>query len=103
MAVYLIHFKNKLGRCQHYIGYAKNVDSRIAAHRATTWTPPTVQGEGGTLTGKGATILAVLNHYGIEWDVVRIWPDGDRAFERHLKNQKNARRYCPICSVREGE
>jgi hypothetical protein len=98
MAVYLIHFKNKLGRCQHYIGYAKDVDARIAAHRATTWTPPTVEGEGGTLTGKGATILGVLNHYGIGWDVVQVWPNGDRQLERHLKNQKNARRYCPVCN-----
>lgn len=97
MAVYLIHFKNKLGRCQHYLGYAKDVDSRISAHRATTWTPPTVQGESGTLTGKGATILGVLNYYGIGWDVVRVWLNGDRQLEHHLKNQKNARRYCPVC------
>lgn len=81
MAVYLIHFNKKLRHAQHYLGFADDVDKRIARHRS----------------GRGARLLRALNDLGIEWECVRRWDDGDRAFERKLKGLKNAKRLCPVC------
>ena len=67
--VYLIHFQSKLHHAEHYLGFVeRNLKQRIKKHRA----------------GTGAKLLAALNRMGIEWDVVRVWPDGDRTFERKL-------------------
>lgn len=89
MAVYLIHFDRPLGdldnprgQAQHYIGYAKDVERRIAHHR----------------DGSGAAIFRALAQRGIGWQVVRVWPEGDRALERKLKAAHKARRFCPICN-----
>ena len=40
---------------------------------------------------------------GIQFNVVRTWPDGDRNFERSLKNKKKASRFCPICNPKLNE
>jgi hypothetical protein len=86
MAVYLIHFDTPVapGRhtCQHYIGWTPgDILSRVAVHR----------------TGKGARLTAVAVERGISFDVVRVWPDGDRELERRLKKRKSAPRLCPVC------
>ena len=86
MFVYLLHFDqpigsdNPRGKAQHYIGSAYNVSSRMHQH----------------LTGRGARLTQVLKERGIGWCIARIW-EGDRAFERKLKNRKEAPRLCPIC------
>ena len=83
--VYLIHFETKLAdHAQHYIGYTPNgsVEPRLAMHK----------------NGHGARILAACNEKRIEYTVVRVWPNADRKFERWLKNQKNANRFCPACN-----
>lgn len=67
---------------RHYIGYSGDLADRILAHRC----------------GRGARLLQVFEEYGILWDVVRVWEGKDRSFERHLKNQKNAKRHCPNCT-----
>lgn len=81
--VYLIHFFAPLAHAKHYLGYTskKKMADRIARHKS----------------GTGAAILRELKRRGIEWEVVRTWPDGDRTFERRLKNQKNSKKHCPIC------
>lgn len=84
MTVYLIHFERPYPsgrRPRHYIGFAVDLDARLAVHRA----------------GRGARLLAVLRENGIGWRVARVWPDGDRGLERRLKNWKKARRLCPAC------
>jgi predicted GIY-YIG superfamily endonuclease len=84
MSVYLLHFEKPISdrhTCQHYLGYADDVTARVNAHR----------------TNRGARLTAVANERGITYTVVKIWPDGDRTFERKLKNQKNSRQFCPIC------
>lgn len=82
MAVYLLHFERKIAHAQHYLGYAKRVDERIARHRA----------------GNGARLVAEFTSRGIGFVVARIWPDGTRQFERSLKSvRKNSRRLCPEC------
>jgi predicted GIY-YIG superfamily endonuclease len=81
MSVYLIHFDKKYWHAQHYIGYADDVYQRIHRHE----------------TGNGARLMEVITQAGIGWSVVRVWWGADRAFERKLKNRKNARFLCPIC------
>ena len=89
--VYLIHFAHPLGNTAnphgmalHYIGYAKGhgLADRIEAHRK----------------GNGAAIMTAVNKAGISWEVVKTWA-GDRKFERLLKRQKHAARFCPICKA----
>jgi predicted GIY-YIG superfamily endonuclease len=80
--VYLIHFEQKLSHAQHYIGFAENdLEQRIEKHKS----------------GLGAKILRAANQAGINWNVVKVWDNGDRTFERKLKNQKKARCLCPVC------
>jgi predicted GIY-YIG superfamily endonuclease len=78
--VYLIHFEKKYFHAQHYIGYTHGFKRRMEHHKA----------------GTGSRLLAHLKKIGIAWEVVRKWP-GDGNFERKLKNQRNAPRFCPVC------
>jgi hypothetical protein len=87
--VYLLHFDRPIGNpdnpramAQHYIGHARRLSSRLAHHRA----------------GTGARLTAAVVLAGIDFTVVRVWRN-DRNFERKLKNQKNARRYCATCKA----
>jgi predicted GIY-YIG superfamily endonuclease len=81
--VYLIHFQTKLHHAQHYLGFASdNLMQRIEMHR----------------TNRGAKLLAAVNDNGINWQVVRVWLNGDRCLERKLKNYKKSRCFCPVCS-----
>jgi predicted GIY-YIG superfamily endonuclease len=86
--VYLLHFARDLGAignprgtARHYIGWADDLDARLAEHRG----------------GRGARILAACVREGIRFDLVRTWEGVGRSFERRLKNQKHARRLCPVC------
>lgn len=80
--VYLIHFQEKLHHAQHYIGFVEDdLMQRIELH----------------LSNRGAKLLAAVNNHGIRWQVVRVWLEGDRSFERKLKNCKKSRCFCPIC------
>ena len=80
--VYLIHFSKKFYHAQHYIGYTDlPVEDRLKRHEAND----------------GARILKAVRLAGIDYEVVKIWEGVDRAFERRLKNQKNASRLCPVC------
>lgn len=80
--VYLIHFQSKLHHAQHYIGFVESdLIQRIELH----------------LSNRGAKLLAAVNNQGIRWQVVRVWLEGDRHFERKLKNYKKSRCFCPVC------
>lgn len=79
--VYVLHFSTPYKHAGHYIGWAKDADARIRAHR---------EGRGGRLTQ-----VAVRN--GIELQVAAIHHGVTRDFERRLKNRGGASRVCPIC------
>jgi predicted GIY-YIG superfamily endonuclease len=80
--VYLIHFDHKLAHAQHYLGYAsKSVEKRLKKHQ----------------DGTGARLMQVIGEQGIGWELAKVWPDGDRTFERRLKNRHGANKFCPIC------
>lgn len=89
MACYLLHFHQPISEkhtCQHYIGFANDVNARVSFHRK----------------GKsGVRLLEVAKQRGIGFDVVRIWEDGDKEFERKLKNRHAAPSLCPICRERK--
>ena len=78
--VYLIHFDKPLYHARHYVGFSEDLPGRIHKHR----------------NGQGAAFMRAISKEGINWHVSRIW-DGDRTFERVLKNQHNASHLCPTC------
>lgn len=83
MTVYLLHFKKPINPsrpAQHYLGWTKELDERIRAHRR----------------GKVSRFCQVAFERGINFKVAEVWI-GDRSLERQLKQQKNSRRFCPIC------
>ena len=79
--VYLVHMQLPLRHAQHYIGYADDIARRIQDHLDQIGTP----------------ILKAASRAGIVWEVARIWPHQDRAFERSLKQAKQTRQFCPVC------
>lgn len=86
--VYLIHFEraignleNPLGQAQHYLGYADDIDARLARHQS----------------GDGARLVAAFVEQGIAGECVRRWEGATREDERRLHNQGNNPRLCPRC------
>lgn len=80
MPVYLLHFSAPYKHCKHYLGYASDLEARLARHRQ----------------GRGARLLEVITEAGLDFQVARTW-NGGRRLERQLKRQKNSPRLCPIC------
>lgn len=80
--IYLIHFDQPFGHAQHYLGWARDVEARIAHHR----------------NGSGANLLRHVNEAGITWQVVRTWPNMTKNDERRMKIGSHAPQYCPICN-----
>jgi hypothetical protein len=78
--IYLLHFDRPLHHARHYLGYAADIDKRVARHWA----------------GHGSRLVRAVMQAGIGVKVVCRW-DGDRHLERKLHNRKNSSRLCPIC------
>jgi predicted GIY-YIG superfamily endonuclease len=81
--IYLIHFSTPYKHAAHYMGWAEDLESRLADHHA----------------GRGARLMAVIKAAGIGWKLTRTWK-GDRYRERQLKNQGSSKRHCPECGVK---
>lgn len=82
--VYLLHFEQPYKHARHYLGWTRDLEQRLAAHRS----------------GSGARLLAVLKEQGIGFVLARTWPNSTRARERQLKTQGGASRCCPVCGVK---
>lgn len=85
--VYLLCFDKKFKHARHYIGFAENqrtFELRMKHHAK----------------GNGSKLMAAVAKAGIGFTVARTWPDGDRNFERKLKNRKEGPRLCPLCVSR---
>jgi predicted GIY-YIG superfamily endonuclease len=80
---YLIHLHKPYKHARHYLGYTRNLPTRIKLHTA----------------GAGARLMEVVTNAGIQWEVVRTW-HGGRDMERKLKRRKNSPALCPLCKVR---
>lgn len=84
--VYLIHLDTPLAHARHYIGFTPGKGKRALNKRMTKHK-----------NGTGSKFLNAVNKAGIGWNVVRTWDEGDRTFERKLKNQKKSSCFCPEC------
>ena len=81
--VYLICFDEKYHHAKHYVGYAEEgIEQRLERHKR----------------GNGSRLLRAVKEAGIDFNIVRVWKDVDRYFERKLKRQKNSKRFCPVCN-----
>gem|GEM_PF-4627188 len=78
--VYLLHFSEAVGNAGHYLGWAKVLDARLAAHRA----------------GRGGRATRVLAGRGGSFEVARTWPGG-LALEAKLR-RRGPKRLCPLCA-----
>ena len=79
--VYLLHFAEKYKNVQHYLGYTTDLEKRMKRHK----------------NGHGARLVKQVTEAGIEWEVARVWEDGDKKLERKLKKGHNSPKLCPIC------
>lgn len=82
MAVYLLHFDSPLHHARHYLGGTKDLEQRLAAHRAGT---------------SGVKIMDAAHRAGITFTLARVW-DGGFQLERQFKRRKANSRLCPICA-----
>jgi len=82
MAVYLLHSEEKLaGHAGHYCGWSDNLPARIACHEH----------------GNSSKLVAAWSRNSIRFVVARVWLDGTREDELHIKRAHNGPRFCPIC------
>lgn len=81
--VYLLHFERPYKHARHYLGWTRDLDARLADHRA----------------GSGARLLAVLKAEGIGFTLARVWSPATRRRERQIKTQGGLSRSCPACGV----
>jgi putative endonuclease len=89
--VYLFHFNSPLGnlsnpraQAQHYLGFAEDLDARIAKQ----------------LAGRGAKLVAAALKQGLVFELYH-WP-APLATEKLIKRAKNTARYCPACASAAG-
>lgn len=83
--IYVLHFDDKLAHAQHYTGCTAKLRQRLTAHA----------------NGGGARLTRELANRGIEWrlgGLMETTQTNMRKYERTLKDQANAGRYCEICS-----
>jgi hypothetical protein len=78
--IYLLHFDRPFGHARHYLGWAADLERRLARHG----------------TAGGAALMRAVADAGIGWRLARTWPS-DRHRERQLKHQGGRARMCPIC------
>lgn len=84
--IYLLHFERPFRHARHYLGWARNLEARLAHHEA----------------GTGANILRHVAKAGIAWTLVRTWQEQTRTEERRLKKHSSTR-YCPVCQDEHGK
>lgn len=87
--MYLLHFDRPISdrhTTQHYLGFV--VDGQLGRRMELH------------ARGAGARLTAVALTRGIGWQLARTWPGATRVDERHLKNNKEGRQLCPVCSPR---
>lgn len=81
--LYLLHFEPRYRHAGHYLGYADDVDRRVAEHlRCGSRSSPLVS----AAIAAGSTIT-----------VARTIAGGTRSLERRLKRSGGLSRHCPVC------
>ena len=82
--LYLLHFSRRLRHAGHYLGYADDVERRVAEHLAAG--------------SKASPLVRAAIAAGAAVELVRTWPEGDRTLERRLKRHNHGPRLCPVCN-----
>ena len=82
--IYLIHLDRPYRHASHYLGWASDLDRRLAQHG----------------TREGSPLLVAAKAAGITWTLARTWEGATRHRERQLKRQGGKSRMCPLCGVR---
>lgn len=84
--VYILHFDKPYWlNCQHYVGYTKDLEARLAKHRA----------------GNGSKLCRYAVNKGIQFSLVKVenYPTQSEARkrERQIKRRGGGGKLCPIC------
>lgn len=82
--VYLLHFDRPYKHARHYLGFAENLERRLAEHRRAD-------------PGCYHRLMIVIHAAGIGFTLARTW-NGGRELERRLKRHGGATRLCPLCT-----
>lgn len=86
MAVYILHFDPPYLHARHYVGFSEDVPGRFDTHSR----------------GRGSPLVKAALRSGSTVTVAHVWEEGDRTFERKIKNAKSTPRFCPICKNSKG-
>jgi predicted GIY-YIG superfamily endonuclease len=78
--VYVLHFEPAYRHARHYVGWARDVDARVAEHLAGAGSPLV---RAAVLAGASVTVAVTYA--------------GSRQLERRLKRWHNTWKFCPIC------
>ena len=79
--LYLLHFEPPLSHARYYLGWARELEPRLAAHSA----------------GRGSPLIVAVVAAGGRIELARTWEAVDRHFERALKRRHETPRLCPLC------
>ena len=79
--VYLLHLDPSYRHARHYLGWTRDLDARLQAHR----------------DGQGVRLMEVVKQAGGSFHLTRTWPGG-RDRERAIKDRHEAPNLCPECS-----
>jgi len=79
--IYLLHWRHRTGRVEHYIGWTRDLEARMRAHAS---------GSGGCPTTRG------YRRAGMRGRLVRLWR-GTMSDERTLQQTLTFPLDCPIC------
>lgn len=86
MPVYVLHIDPPYQHASHYIGFtSRSFRERIEDH----------------LAGRGSPLIKAAVRAGCSITLAHGWRCGTRSFERHLKNRKEAPRWCRCCGKKQ--
>jgi predicted GIY-YIG superfamily endonuclease len=83
--VYVLHFEPAYAHARHYIGWARDVDARVAEHPA----------------GAGSPLVRAAVAAGVSVQLAAALP-GTRQLERRLKRSHKTGQFCPVCRAQRG-
>lgn len=85
--IYILHIDPPLAHARHYVGWTQDDDvtRRVTDHLEQRGRRPSKLVAAALAAGRTVTLAGVL--------------EGDRDFERRLKNRGSAMKYCPACRV----
>lgn len=83
--IYILHIDPPLKHARHYVGWTKDDDvtRRVSEHLNQSGRRPSKLIGAALRAGRTVTLAGTL--------------EGDRDFERQLKNRGGAASYCPVC------